>query len=155
MQATTIATAPGQLPPDLLSDRHLFGLAPLPPHDPITAVMQVVFGGNVPQLQVCAKATVDGTEFKAEKCVVRRIAMQPTYLELTAIVSAPNNEIYFVGALLQIIAFRPHLHLYEVARTQNLVAVEARQCATVQAIMLWQHANASYLSDRTSDTTFF
>jgi len=154
LQAARFATIPGHFPPDLLGDTHLDGLAPVPPGDPIHVVMQVAFGGPVPALQFCNQATIDGTEFKAERCVVRRVAMQPTYIFLTAIVEA-GQQTFFVGRLVDVLGFRERVQLYEVAHTHNLVVVEIQHCITVHAIMLWEHGNSLYLSDRTSDRTFF
>jgi hypothetical protein len=154
LQAARFATIPGQRPPDLLNDTHFHGLAPVPAGHHLIGVLQPAFGGPPPPLTFCLRATIDGTDFVAEKCVIRRVAQQPTYFFLTAIVRAAQQT-FFVGRLLHVLGFRDHLQLYEVAHTQNFVAVETQHCATVHAIMLWPHAHSLFLSDRTSDRTFF
>lgn len=154
MQAVRFTTIPGQRPPNLTQDTNFTNLMPLPLDDPLWQQLAIENGGPLNQLLVTREATVDGTLLRRRRCVIRIVSPQPSYFFLENIIT-DLSTVYLRGTRLQVEEFSERVQLYRVAHTEEWVTINSINTVLCNAIMLWNWNHQFFISDRTSDRTFF
>jgi len=80
----------------------------------------------------------------------------PTYVWIQQIISNKKRT-FFIGIDINVVQYSEKFNAYEVELIGETMMISSEDCCTLHALMIWKPigSNISYISDRTSDNSFF